>query len=222
LSHAFYGVVFDYDGVLLPESEEINIGAGVKTFNELGLPLTVEEIASIPGHSSRVYIPPLLRARGIGLELDEEIVAQNKANYDKIWPGKATLASGLIEVLTHFIGNDLPLAVVTSNRRAIIDRFLQTMLPIKNPFRVIVAGGDVTHHKPHPGAYLLAAERLGISPDFLLAVEDTAVGVASVKAAGLRCAAIPNRFSKDQDFSEADYNINSLYELITITGGERS
>ncbi len=215
------GLIWDFDGVILPESELVNIAAGRKTFFDLGLPLTSEEVDFIPGKSSKTYVPPLLRARGIASERDEEFILVNRANYDKMWPGGATLATGFIEVLTHFMGNDFSLALATSNRRVVIDRFLKSMLPIPHPFRLILTGEDVKRHKPDPEIYAETARRMGIPPDLLLAVEDTEVGVASAKGVpGLRCAAIPNRFSKNQDFSKADYKINSLYELIRITGGE--
>jgi len=222
LPREILGVVWDFDGVLMPDSEQVNIAAVVKTFTDLHLPpLTSGEVVSIPGRSSKVFIPELLRARGVGSEEDAEVVSFNRKNYDVIWPGKATMAPRRTETILCLTHVGTVLALATTNRKLIIDRFLTSVLPIPNPFRVIVAGEDVRNHKPHPEVYQLVATRLDIHPSKLLAVEDTAIGVRSAKVAGLWCAAIPNSFTKFQDFSEADYRLRSLHEILTITGGTK-
>ena len=51
-------------------------------------------------------------------------------------------------------------------------------------FDVVVTGDDVEQRKPHPEAYLRAADLLGVAPQECLAFEDSDVGVAAAKAAG--------------------------------------
>lgn len=58
--------------------------------------------------------------------------------------------------------------------------------------RTIVTGDDVTHGKPAPDPYLLAAHRLGVPPERCLAVEDSGSGIRSAHAAGMTVLAIPN------------------------------
>jgi beta-phosphoglucomutase len=53
----------------------------------------------------------------------------------------------------------------------------------------VVHGGEVPRHKPAPDPYLLAVERLAVKS--AIAVEDSAAGVASAKAAGLDVIVIP-------------------------------
>jgi len=45
--------------------------------------------------------------------------------------------------------------------------------------------------KPHPGAYLLTAAKLGIDPTACVAVEDSFNGAISAKAARMRVVAVP-------------------------------
>lgn len=215
------GVVFDLDGVLTPDSELANISAGKKTFEDLGTPLTSEEAEFIVGKSSRTYCPVFLRTRDIAPERDEEIIAINKCNYNELWPRHADLPPELSRLLLHLVSANKALAIATSNRRRVINQLFASKRFIENLFGAIVTGEDVEHHKPHPEVYQVAAKRLGIHPSNLLAVEDMAIGVASAKDAGLWCAAIPSPLSYGQDFSRADYKIQSLYELIEITGGYR-
>ena len=44
--------------------------------------------------------------------------------------------------------------------------------------------------KPSPHVYLEAAKRLGVPPSACIAVENEADGIASAKAAGMRCIGV--------------------------------
>ena len=59
-------------------------------------------------------------------------------------------------------------------------------------FDVIVAGDDVMHGKPHPEAYLKAAELLGVKPEDCVAFEDSISGLRSAEAAGTKAVGIKN------------------------------
>ena len=68
---------------------------------------------------------------------------------------------------------------------------------IADLFDTLVTGDDVSRHKPDPEAYQLAARRLGVAPALCLAFEDSAVGVASAQAAGMRVVAVSSDFPAD-------------------------
>jgi HAD superfamily hydrolase (TIGR01509 family) len=59
-------------------------------------------------------------------------------------------------------------------------------------FDVIVAGDDVLHGKPHPEAYLKAAELLGVKAEECVAFEDSISGLRSAEAAGTKAVGIKN------------------------------
>ena len=59
-------------------------------------------------------------------------------------------------------------------------------------FDVIVAGDDVLHGKPHPEAYLKAAELLGVQPADCVAFEDSISGLRSAEAAGTKAVGVKN------------------------------
>ena len=56
-------------------------------------------------------------------------------------------------------------------------------------------------NKPKPYTYIEAAKRLDISPSLCCVFEDTAAGIEAAAGAGMYTIAVPNRFTKDQDFS---------------------
>ena len=87
-------------------------------------------------------------------------------------------------------------AVVTSGWRRLAEIRLSTAGLM--PPRVLVTADEVRASKPSPDGYLLAAERLGVQPADCLVIEDTPVGIAAGRAAGMRTIAITTTFAADQ------------------------
>ena len=79
----------------------------------------------------------------------------------------------------------------------------------------MITGDEVQQGKPHPDIYLRAADKLGISPEACLVIEDSLAGIAAGKAANMRVAAIPDRrFVDPREYEkEANYVIGSLSEI---------
>src|SRR5262249_4602360 len=83
---------------------------------------------------------------------------------------------------------------------------------------------DTGTHKPDPGPYLAVLDALGVLPDEAVAFEDSPNGIASAKAAGFLCVAVPNPMTRQLQVDYADYRLESfaslsLQELLTeLTG----
>ena len=68
--------------------------------------------------------------------------------------------------------------------------------------------------KPAPDVYLTAARRLGVTAGTCLALEDSPNGIASARAAGMRCVAVPDPLlADDPRYREADLVLRSLTGL---------
>jgi 16S rRNA pseudouridine516 synthase len=80
---------------------------------------------------------------------------------------------------------------------------------------VVITGDEVERGKPEPDIYLRAADKLGISPEACLVIEDSLAGIAAAKAANMRVAAIPDRrFVDPREYEKkADYVLGSLSEI---------
>ena len=97
---------------------------------------------------------------------------------------------GARELLADVRSAGIPTALVTMSWRRFADEVVGA-LP-KGAFDVSVVGDDVERGKPHPDAYLLAAERLGVDITKCVAIEDSPTGVASALAAGAIVLAVPH------------------------------
>lgn len=68
---------------------------------------------------------------------------------------------------------------------------------------VFMAGDDVQNKKPHPQIYNTAAERLGLSPDECIVIEDSMVGLNAAVGAKMRCVITTTASTADQAFPGA-------------------
>ena len=102
----------------------------------------------------------------------------------------------------------VPVAIVSGAFRAEIAPVVEAA-GISGELGTIVAADDVEHGKPHPEGYLLALERLGLDAARTVALEDTEVGVAAAKDAGLRCLAVRGTLP-DERLTRADELVDAI------------
>jgi 16S rRNA pseudouridine516 synthase len=208
----FYAVIFDLDGVLA-DSEPWWNQIDTKLLAEHGVSYRGEHHRNVLGVSYRVAVEFYKNAFHLSASVEElirrrsEIATDFFANRVGLFPSAKTTLEQLREM-------KLPLAVATSSlsasARPLIDR-----TGIKSLFRVVVTGDEVQQGKPHPDIYLRAAEKLGISPEACLVIEDSLAGIAAGKAANMRVAAIPDmRFVDPREYEmEAGHILGSLLEI---------
>jgi HAD superfamily hydrolase (TIGR01509 family) len=102
---------------------------------------------------------------------------------------------GAQELLAGVRAAGVPCALVTMSW----ERFAAPVvaaLPV-GTFDVVVTGDAVGRGKPHPEPYLRAAELLGVDASDCVAVEDSATGTASARAAGCRTLVVPHHVAVD-------------------------
>ncbi|KAI7997261.1 CBBY-like protein [Camellia lanceoleosa] len=68
----------------------------------------------------------------------------------------------------------------------------------------IFAGDVVPRKKPDPAIYILAATTLGVEPSSCVVVEDSAIGLAAAKAAGMKCIVTKSGYTAEEDLVNAD------------------
>lgn len=73
---------------------------------------------------------------------------------------------------------------------------------------VVVTAGDVAVGKPDPAPFLLAAQRLNVSPERCLVVEDAVSGLEAAQAAGMSSLAVTTTYATEE--LEADVVVRDL------------
>jgi len=90
------------------------------------------------------------------------------------------------EVLEHIESShgQIPFAVVSGSTRDSVTSSLE-VLGLLDKFETLVCAGDYERSKPDPEPFLIAAKRLGVSPEDCLVFEDTEMGIQAATAAGM-------------------------------------
>ena len=101
-----------------------------------------------------------------------------------------TWRPGAYELLAALREAGVPCALVTMSYARLAEAALEQLPPAS--FDTVVTGDAVAHGKPHPEAYLTAAERLGVEPSRCVAIEDSPAGSASAAAAGAHVLVVPH------------------------------
>jgi HAD superfamily hydrolase (TIGR01509 family) len=121
---------------------------------------------------------------------------------------------GVLPLLTVLRKAVLRTAVASSSRAPRV-RYLIESLGLGAQFDAMAAGDEVSHGKPAPDVYLLAARRLGTPPEACVTFEDSTNGARAAKAAGMLCVVVPSALTRAMDFSAADLVVDSL-EAVTL------
>jgi HAD superfamily hydrolase (TIGR01509 family) len=178
-------VIFDFNGTL-SHDEPVLLRIYQELFAAHGRPLTADDYFSqLAGNTEEAIISGWLGVDGA--ELDA-LVAERILRYRAAADG-STITAEMREAV-RFAAARGPVAIVSGAFRTEIEPVL-TAAGLAELFDAVVTADDVVHGKPAPDGYLRALELLGgLPPADVVVFEDTEAGVASAKAAGLRCLAV--------------------------------
>jgi HAD superfamily hydrolase (TIGR01509 family) len=181
-------VTFDMDGLLV-DSEPLWFLAESAVMARLGADWGPADQHSLVGGSLASTVTYLLAKATeaadpavVGRWLIETMV-------DLVRTRPLTVLPGTADLVAEVQAAGLPHALVTSSVPAVVDAVLAQL---DVTFDVIISAADVTHAKPDPEGYLLAAAKLGVDARRCVALEDSPNGVAAAEAAGFRVVAVPS------------------------------
>jgi HAD superfamily hydrolase (TIGR01509 family) len=211
VSSPITAVVLDMDGVLI-DSEQLWDEVREQLARERGGRWHERAQADMMGMSSTEWSRYMHDVIGLAEppeEINAEVVRRLLARYR----GSLPLMPGAVAAVERLAAR-WPLGLASSSNREVIDTVLE-LAGIAHLFRATVSSEEVEHGKPAPDVYLEAARRLGVDPSGCAAVEDSANGIRSARAAGMRVIAIPNpHYPPSEDvLALAEVVLHSLDEL---------
>jgi beta-phosphoglucomutase len=179
-------LIFDLDGVVV-DSMPLHTLAWQRYLEQLGV--ARKDVATyMHGRRNDEIVREFL-----GPNAPAEAVFEHGAAKERLFREMmgARLAEALVPGVAEFLGRtqEAPVALATNAEPANVS-FVLDGTGLRRWFRVIVDGSQVREAKPSPEVYLTAAERLGIAPRNCVVFEDSPVGVAAARAAGMRVAGI--------------------------------
>ena len=116
------------------------------------------------------------------------------------------------QLIARLYDDGLRLAIVSQNERRMVDSVVDWM-KIRNFFEIILSMDDIVHKKPDPQCYILAAQRLNVSPAKCVVIEDSFDGIRSAKNAGMYCIALFHKYMPAGTYTNADSVVHSLKDI---------
>jgi len=180
------GIVFDMDGVII-NSHPAHRKAWQEFLGTLGRSVSETDLDFILEGRKRQDILRHFLGEISTLELRE--YGKRKDEFFQKIAEEVAPVSGLVEFLQDLEQCGMPAGVATSASEH-RTRFTLERLDLARYFQVVVTGDEVAEGKPNPAIYQLAARRLNLRAEHLLALEDAPRGVEAAVGAGMRCVGV--------------------------------
>lgn len=215
----FKAVIFDMDGLML-DTEILLQRFWCEAANELGFPMTPQDVLGIRSLSSKYAVGHLKRrfgesfdyfaVRARRIELMNAYIARHGIRKKK----------GLDELLDRLSESEIRAAVCTATDLERTKKYL-TSVGVYDKFDEFICGNMVEVGKPAPYIYINACKKLGLAPQECLALEDSPNGVISAATAQLNVVMIPDLTKPSADIAPLLYACcESLDKVIPIVFGE--
>jgi len=203
-------LLFDVDGTIA-ETEEAHRQAFNEAFAFHGIDVhwsreRYRELLRTTGGKERILADFASRGEEIDVALVVSLHKRKNAIYaSHVLEGRVPLRPGVLHLMDEARAGGLKLGVATTTSRANVEVLFDSTLgpQWRDWFSCCIAGDEVARKKPAPDVYLAALAALGLEGGEALAIEDSAAGVASARAAGLAVVATPSAYTQDEDFGAA-------------------
>jgi HAD superfamily hydrolase (TIGR01509 family) len=199
-------VIFDMDGVIV-DSEPYSMQALIDILRRYGIHPSEAELQRSYGRRVRDDVMDYFARHGVTADV-KMAIAHKHARYYHLAAGHLQPLPGVVSLLNRLRDRGYHLALASSGDRVKVAFGMQALALI-DIFEAIVTGDDVSHSKPNPEIYLVAAQQLGVRPAECIAIEDAPAGVEAAKCAGMRCIAVTTSVAHHQ-LQNADLIVGSL------------
>lgn len=205
-------IIYDMDGLLL-DTESLNEQANTEIAQRYGKSFDTFiklKIAGRPALESAQIIIDLLN-----LPLTPESYLQERNQFLYPLYSQAKPLPGAITLTQHLHSHGIPQAIATSSARHNFEMKTTHYQEWIELFDDIIVGDNpaIKKGKPAPDIFLLAAQRLGSSPEHCLVFEDSLAGMQAALAAKMSVIAIPHPDFDRHLYQDATQILNSLTEF---------
>jgi beta-phosphoglucomutase len=183
-------VIFDMDGVI-SDTEIVYATTYCKALATHGIHMQPHDLSRrFAGVRARTLFTELLEEHAVSVEdLDSLLNGCFAEVEETVRTTTIRPIDGIHELLASLKEAGFALAIASSSSLAFIES-VTAGLGITEEFAALASGTEVTHGKPAPDVFLLAASRIGVDPRHCVVIEDGLAGMRGAKAAGMRCIAL--------------------------------
>ena len=180
----FSAVVFDLDGTLLDTLEDLGDAVN-RVLTDRGFPAhPMEAYRYFVGDGSAVLIERALPESARGSDVYRDCLAAFMADYDRSWKVKTRLYDGISEMLDSLADLGIDMAILSNKSHGFTVTCVRDLLS-KWRFKPVFGLRDDVPRKPDPAGALEISRLLGVDPDHMLYLGDTAIDMQTAVSAGM-------------------------------------
>jgi HAD superfamily hydrolase (TIGR01509 family) len=207
---ALAAVIFDMDGVLI-DSEPLHYAVLRGVLAEDGYSYSQTENEQFLGTTTEAMFATMVARHHLPSSTTELDARYHSGILRELRQPREPQA-GVRPLVMELRARGVRLAVASSSRTSWIVATLAS-LRLSDAFPVVVSGDDITHAKPDPSIYVLAADRLGVPAEHCVAIEDSPNGVTSAHRAGMWVLGVRTPYTTHMQLPGANRVIDSLADL---------
>ena len=210
-------VIFDLDGVIV-DTAQFHFIAWKELAAEWNYTLTPEDNEKLKGVSRMDSVNKIAQWANVQTKPEQLLDIAHRKNEiylrfcnqltpKHVLPGISTLINTL-----KANGVFISLGSASKNARFVLDK-----LGLLDVFDVVVDGNDVSKSKPNPEVFLKAAQRMGVSPEHCVVLEDAPAGIEAALAANMKVIGLGDAIELQKAHLVLENTINlSLVQLNQI------
>ena len=204
-------LIFDFDGLIL-DTESTEYQSWQELFTTHGCQLSLDRWIDCIGRP-RGYFDFYAHLEEMkGAVIDREQIRTERHARVRELNLVQPIQPGLVDYLQDARRLGLKMGLASSSSRVWVHGHLER-LALYHYFAATKCVEDTGTHKPDPGPYLAVLDALNVLPNEAVAFEDSPNGIASAKAAGTLCVAVPNPMTQHLQLHHADYRLDSFASL---------
>ena len=218
-------IIYDVDGTLA-DTEDWHRQAFNKAFAEAGLPWEWDgglyhKLLAVAGGKERIryYLSDFLQGFVPPADCDDfvrRLYADKTRHYRaSVREGRIPLRPGIATLIRAAHAAGLGQAIATTTAAVNVAELLEVGLgpDWKKMFGALGCGDVVPHKKPAPDVYLWVLRELGVSAGDCIALEDSEIGLAASRAAGIRTYITVSSYTRGEAFEGAAAVFDDLSDL---------
>lgn len=183
-------VIFDMDGVIF-DSEQMVLDCWEKVGEKYRIADIREVLIECIGTNKERTKEIIYEHYGKSFAYDKFAKEASLLFHDAVKTDGLPVKKGVKELLEYLIHEKIPVGLASSTRLAVVEEELK-QAQLYEYFQVVIGGDQLKRSKPNPDIYLMACEKMQVTPKDAYAIEDSYNGIRAAYSAGMMPVMVPD------------------------------
>ena len=198
-------VIFDMDGLMI-DSERVTFECYQEILKGMNLTMDEEFYKTLLGKPLKGIYQRFYDVYGNDFPIEDVIKDVHALMAQRFETEGVPVKTGLKSLLEYLKANNYKTIVATSSNRDRVDTIL-AQAQITDYFDDSICGDEVTKGKPNPEVFLKSCQKLGVSVDEAIVLEDSEAGIQASYDAGIKVICIPDMKYPEKQYEEKTFKI---------------